>query len=194
MEAPRVTSGWSLPGGVKILLALIVFALLDGGLRLGWPLPCHSPRETTQPATARRTVSIKPKIVYVDKVKHDTIRIKGENVYVPYEKKIYLPDTARRGRMERDTLIAGVKLKGNRLQIDRIDPRGVVVEENLLLPENGLTDGGELQIDAQGKAMVQIDPKEARKAKRRKFWRKVGNTAKDVGKVAAGIALGALLL
>ena len=193
MEADRVSSSWR-SGGLKILLGLMVFTLFDWVLRLEWPLPCHFPRETTQPATAQQTVSIKPKIVYVDKVKHDTIRIKGKNVYVPYEKKNYLPDTARRQRMERDTLIAGVKLKGNRLQIDRIDPRGVVVEENILLPENGLTDGTELQIDAQGKAMVQVDPKEARKTKRRQFWRKVGNTAKDIGKVAGGVALGTLLL
>ena len=117
---------------------------------------------------------------------HDTVRL-VKTVYrfkpskvVVYEK----PDTLRRAAIAADTLISGLELSGNCLEIQTISPLGISTVADFKLPEPAML---HLTIDHKGNLEVQPDWKAIRRLERRKKWRKVGNWVLMAGAFAVGV-------
>jgi hypothetical protein len=115
----------------------------------------------------------------------DTIRIAQryvDTIYVPKPTppryvRIYLPDTARRQRIEADTLIAGIRLRPDSLQVERITPRGSV-----LISVYPLRTRPEIDVTATCNVAIKDEPHKRPRKPRRLVW------------LAAGLAIGAVLV
>jgi hypothetical protein len=106
-------------------------------------------------------VYYKTDTVHVAKVYHDTVTI--TKAMPPQTVTIYLPDTARRTRLEAGTIVSGVKTSRNGLEVETIDPKGVV--EIKAYPLQGLP---EIQISPMG--AVSITPLPPPSKPRRLAW------------------------
>lgn len=129
----------------------------------------------------------KPDTVFVDRIKTDTVmRIAYKDRYLPRKVTVYLPDTARRQRLERDNLVTGLVLGPGALRIETITPRGLAMDQDYRLPPPAYL---QLTMDAAGALAIGIDSVALRRDQRRARWRKVGNWCL----VGAGVVVGVLV-
>lgn len=113
--------------------------------------------------------------VRVDKVlPRDTIMIPSapEIVYIYKE-----ADTAARAKAEKGDILTAVNVSRNLVTVDKLTPRGIGIRQEYTLPELAA-----VRIDGQGNTEITPD----KKARRRKFWRKV----EVIGVGIAGIFIG----
>ncbi|QNF34364.1 hypothetical protein HUW51_17145 [Adhaeribacter swui] len=105
----------------------------------------------------------------------------------PKKLEVYTkPDTVRRQAMEKGTLVSGVKLQNKKLVVHRISPKGITEVSTFTakdLPSLAIA------IDSAGQVNVQLDPKEARRQRRKRVWRKIGNGVVVVAAFVAGVLL-----
>lgn len=115
-----------------------------------------------------------PDTIRIKEVYHDTVTI--VRYTPPQTVTIYLPDTARRKRIEQGTLVSGVRLEAGELSVEKIDPKGIVT-----ISEFGTADPRflSLAIDPAGNVEYAIDSiglaKEVKRIKRKDNLRKAGN-------------------
>ncbi len=121
--------------------------------------------------------------VYIPKP-YPKIEIKVKERLKPYPVYVYLSDTARRKKLEKETIINGIQTKGNDLIIQTIDPKGIVYVNDYKLPD-ALPP---LMIDANGN--IAIDKKQDRKENRKIAWKKIKKTATVVGAVLIAFVIG----
>lgn len=116
--------------------------------------------------------------VYVDRVlkSTDTVMIPSR----PEVVTIYRVDTVARKKAEAGNIITAVRLSADILEVDKLTPRGVGISQAYHLPELST-----VLIDGNGQAQIGVD----KKARRRKFWRKV----EVIGVGIAGIFIGTKL-
>lgn len=92
--------------------------------------------------------------VYVNRVYRDTIRIvqkaKPRTVYVYTQ-----PDTARRRRLEQDTIIGGIRLDSRKLEVELLTPKGVSLVESYRLPHQLPV---QLELSQKGQVSLVVDP------------------------------------
>ena len=82
-------------------------------------------RCSTPPAQIiQRTDTIRYQVVYTD-----TVVVERQSATTPRYVYVYLPDTVRRKRIEKDTLIAGIRIRPNKLDVERMTPKGEVYVE-----------------------------------------------------------------
>lgn len=115
--------------------------------------------------------------VYVNHIQHDTI-VRVQEVYKPYRVTVYLPDSIRRKRLEKDTLITGAVIGPKGLQMHTIAPNGVTMLGNYDLPT---TIHRTITIDAEGQVQVSVDSAAIRREQRNAKWRRIGTGALGVG-------------
>ncbi len=121
--------------------------------------------------------------VYIPKP-YPKIEIKIKERIKPYPVYIYLPDTARRKKLEKETIINSIQAKGNDLIIQTINPKGIIFENDYKLPDPMPP----LKIDANGN--MAIDKKQDRKEKRKIVWKKIKKTTTMVGVVLIAFVIG----
>ena len=128
---------------------------------------------------------IKTDTVVVNRVFRDTVRIvvrsKPKTVYVYTQ-----PDTVRRKRLERDTLIGGVRLNPRMLEVEMLTPKGVsILESYPILECNALV----VSINNKGQVNIKMDEKEAKRLKRQKAFRR----ATEIGALALAFTFGTFI-
>lgn len=98
---------------------------------------------------------IKTDTVYVNKP-YKVVEIKKEYIKVPYEVKVYLPDTALRNKLEKGDIITAVNYTSGglfrkpKLVVDKINTKGIVFSSAFEAPK----DLGSLTIDFNGNACI----------------------------------------
>jgi hypothetical protein len=104
-----------------------------------------------------------PKVVYKEKILRDTVRITV--VTPPIVKTIYLPDTVRRARLEKGTLVTGVKRDAKRqmLEVETMDPKGVAIVSEYPIKKHEA-----FVISATGE--VQVTPEKEQRRPARFLW------------------------
>lgn len=129
---------------------------------------------TPEPRVVPLKGATKTDTVYLTKVLKDTIKvIERVNRYIPQKVVVYqVPDTNRRLALEQDTLFTGLQVKGNRMELQSITPKGINLVMDYKLPEPSLH---QITIDHQGNVEVVPDSAAIKKLKRRERWRKIGN-------------------
>ena len=143
---------------------------------------------TPEPMATAIKGGTKTDTVYLTKVLTDTIKVIDRvNRYIPQKMMVYqVPDTNRRAALEKDTLFTGLQLKGNRMELQTITPRGISLVMDYKLPESSLH---QITIDHKGNLEVIPDSAAIRKLKRRERWRKIGNWGLVVGAFVVGVVI-----
>lgn len=151
----------------KLLLGIFGIAMLL--LLLASLEKCQRPAMTPYQGASRTDT------VYINRVQTDTVlKVITQTRTIPHQVTVYLPDTARRQRLERDTLVTGLKLTTGRLEVHTISPEGISMLSQYKAPPLQFTT---LTMDAEGQVSMQVDSAAIRKAERRAKWRKAGNWA-----------------
>ena len=158
------------------LMIGLVFATLFNGCNHHEP-EGHYVYNQPEPDTVRKKEFIHDTVHLVKTV----YRFKPSKVVV-YEK----PDTLRRAAIAADTLISGLELSGNCLEIQTISPAGISSVADFKLPEPTML---HLTIDHKGNLEVLPDWKAIRKANRKARWRKVGNWCLMSGAFMVGVVV-----
>ncbi len=121
--------------------------------------------------------------VYIPKP-YPKIEVQIKERIKPYPVYIYLPDTARRKKLEKETIINSIQTKGNDLIIQTINSKGIIFENDYKLPDPMPP----IKIDANGN--MAIDKKQDRKEKRKIVWKKIKKTTTMVGVVLIAFVVG----
>lgn len=100
----------------------------------------------------------------------------------PEKVYIYIRDTVYRKEAEKKDIITGITIRKNKINIQRITPEAIPIKNTTTLPIDLPT----ITIDQNGQ--LQVDEKYLRKQRRKRTWRRVGNTAIAVGAFALGMA------
>jgi hypothetical protein len=133
-------------------------------------------------------IQAKPDTVYLAKAFHDTITlIKKEKQYLPTKVRVYTkPDTLRRKALEHDTLITGLRMKLDKLEIQSITPEGINLVADYKLPEIQCL---EMTIDHSGNLELKQDEATLLKQRRKARWRRAGNVALIITAFLVGVVV-----
>lgn len=124
-------------------------------------------------------VSCEREVITKTVTKTDTVKVS-----VPYQVKVieenripekvivYVKDTSLRKKVEKETIIAAVEIKDNKLEVSKIDTAG-----NVFTDTHDITNSDAVTIDNTGGVEVKEDKKKQRKEKLKKVLRKVGIVA-----------------
>jgi hypothetical protein len=137
-----------------LLLIYIVLQLDSCSSSIDTPID-----QTRVPDTARTYKDYKP------------VRIPPLRITPPREVTIHQrPDSVRRKKVERDTLVGSVRYRTGRLEVEQLTPTGV----SLVNTYTNLPDYVTAEIDSEGKVTLQVDEKKRKREKRKKTIIKVG--------------------
>ncbi len=136
-----------------LLLLLLALWLVLGSL-----ISCHQQEKLDQVKA--------PDTVYVDKPYPVYVKVPEYRESPPRVVTVYrVPDSLRRQKMERDTLVGGLRYRTGSLEVERITPKGISLVSNY----GKLPDFVTIEMDAKGRVTVLEDPKAKRKAKVKKI-------------------------
>ncbi len=128
--------------------------------------------QTKAELAAAYTKPAKTDTVVVHRIYRDTVRVvvrsRPKTVFV-YSR----PDTLRRQRLEHDTLIAGVRINSESLEVERLTPRGISLVDNYQLASIPVVVG----IQHGGQVEIVVDKAQLSREKRRRRWKRVGMAA-----------------
>ena len=169
---------------MKKSILLLVLGLITGLVLSTSLLRSCTPKPRATPLKGANQTDT----IYLTKVLKDTIKvIERVNRYIPQKVVVHqVPDTNRRATIEKDTLFTGLKLQGNRMELQTITPRGVSLVMDYKLPEPSLH---QITIDHKGNLEVIPDSVAIRKKKRLDRWRKIGNWGLVVGAFVVGVMI-----
>ena len=166
-------------GNRNFWLLIIGFNLMIYGMIL----TIYRVNKPIQRATTK-TDTIFKQVILTDTVKI-VVPVRRE---VPVRVEVYLPDTIRRQRLERDTIVSGLKYQDKRIEIQTISPLGSVEVKGYEVDFGPRIES--VEVDNRGNLAVVVDEKEVLKQRRKSRWRKIGNYSLMVG----SFVLGAILL
>lgn len=123
--------------------------------------------------------------VYVPVPYQDTVYVPVEKQTLPNKITIYKEDTVRRKRLEKDTLVTGIRIAPGKMEVEKLAPLGTTLVSEF----KGIPEYATIAMDASGHVSITADPDAVKKAKCKRFLKKAWNTAKTVGIVAAAIII-----
>lgn len=100
---------------------------------------------------------------------------------------VYLPDTIRRKRLEKETLVGGVELSHKQLKIESLQPNGVSKVATYELPAPSIY---KMSITSEGVASIEIDSAALKRQARIERWRRIGNWALFGSFFVGGVLVG----
>jgi hypothetical protein len=138
--------------------------------------------QVKQPEASPPAIIAKPDTVYSDK---PIIPVAVASKAIPAKVAIHKADTVARQQLEKQTIVTGIRKARDKLEVQKMDPLGIAVQEDYPLPEPELIK--EIRIDTSGN--VEVISEDPKKANRRKRFKKIGNTVL----VAVAFVVGVLI-